>query len=694
MKIIQRWFRSGMDETDMDEITTMNTPKTCVEVKNAYKSYPGKGIVLKSLNLCVKEGTICSLLGPSGCGKTTLLSALVGRTRLDSGQITMNVAYRSEIGYMPQELSLYQEFSIKEHMMYYGFLHSMDRDNITQRMIELIDFLELPDVESIIAHLSGGQQRRVSLSIALLHNPKLLILDEPTVGVDVILCRSIWDKLVRMSREGKTIIITTHYIEEAKRSDMIAFLRNGVMLAKDEPDRLLEIHNCDTLEGVFLKLCKQDMDRNDCNYDEMKTANLVKSKQECHLKSDDFFNWNRMVAYMLKNFFWMKRNTPMMLFTLGLPILQCTLISLAVGEDPKGLSLGIINDEMPRQMWLGCYDHPVIGCTENFRLSCLYINILKKKPIIIKEYTEVDLALKAAKQNKLWGVVHFNKNYTKAIVQRFTKRNEINDETINDSEVNVWLDMSNYVIGSVMKKYLTKTTIEFTKAISNRCNFSKGNDNIALKMEAPVFGSRVASFRQFMTPANAVLFEFFLPMMFTLGALLMEKNSGLLERSLAAGLSLLEVGLGHFVLQFLIIIIQTVLMMFVLFDVFDNPIYGSRIACLSLLLLIGICGMFYGFLIAAVCTSFTIAGCLGIGSYFPLFMLSGAIWPLEGMHYILRYMSLILPITTSVECFRALSIRSWPITNPVVYGSILSLIAWIIIFASLTIVALRYKSFA
>lgn len=170
-------------------------------------------------------------MGASGCGKTTLLSCIVGRRRLNAGEIWVlggrpgsrgSGVPGPRIGYMPQELALYGEFTLRETLIYFGWIAGMTTAQVDERIDFLIKLLQLPNSSRFVKSLSGGQQRRMSLAAALLHEPELLILDEPTVGVDPVLRNSIWNHLVDITNNGgRTVIITTHYIEETRQAHMV-----------------------------------------------------------------------------------------------------------------------------------------------------------------------------------------------------------------------------------------------------------------------------------------------------------------------------------------------------------------------------------------------------------------------------------------------------------------------------------------
>lgn len=160
---------------------------------------------------------------------------------------------------MPQDLSLTEVFTISETFKYFGHLFHMKHDVINERIDFLIDLLNIPNKNRKIDQLSGGEQRKVSLGVALLHRPPLLILDEPTVGVDPMLRYKIWQHLIELCKsESITVILTTHYIEEARLAHSIAMMRSGHILVEKDPNQLMLEFNYSNLEDVFFKLCKDD----------------------------------------------------------------------------------------------------------------------------------------------------------------------------------------------------------------------------------------------------------------------------------------------------------------------------------------------------------------------------------------------------------------------------------------------------
>ncbi|KAI5736018.1 hypothetical protein M8J77_025549 [Diaphorina citri] len=667
-----------------------------VVVDKAYKRYTPYSVVLRGLNMNVPTGTIYGLLGPSGCGKTTLLSCIVGRGSLDSGNISVNVKSKRSIGYMPQELALYTEFSIRETTLYYGRIFGLSFEQIHSRTKELLTFLDLPSEDSIVGKLSGGQGRRLSLMIALLHDPKLLILDEPTVGVDPVLSASIWQHLLTICATGKkTVIITTHYIEEARQAHTIGLMRGGTLLAEESPNQLMARYNCNNLEQAFLELSKKQSIASGTQDETVDVTESYPSPEDkktvvTPLQSTKYISKARITAQLVKNYYWMKRNKPIMCFLLLLPLVQCFLFCTCIGRDPRGLKLAVVNHEFEGGL-NRCMQYPSRGCNLSYPLSCRYVENIRKKTIVITEFPDIASAKEAVRHNRAWGLIYFAQNYTEALIERISEKDKASKMAMELSDVHIYQDMSNQYIGNLMRRDLLMGYVDFLQDLFRDCGWPPQVADIPILMEPAIYGNNNPSFVHFTAPAIISLFEFYLPMIFTVGAILMEKMAGLLERSLVAGITIPEVILSHIVVQLVVLVIQTAIMMFVLFVLFDNPLIGSIPWSLTLLLSIGLAGMCYGFMVAILCDTDTAATFMGLGTFFPLAMLSGMIWPLEGMHWILRSVGWALPLTLPTEAFRGISARNWPVTHPTVYKGFLSSLGWIGFFLLMTYSSVKLK---
>ncbi|GEP84847.1 putative ABC transporter [Staphylococcus piscifermentans] len=229
------------------------------ELKHARKVF-GKQVVLEDITLELEKGQILGLIGPSGSGKTTAIKCLLGMEKLDAGEALVydkrmpNRKVLNHIGYMGQELALYENLSAKENLKFFGNLKGLAGDKLNS---EIDDYMKLVDLEGklkdIVNTFSGGMKRRLSLAITLLAHPDLLILDEPTVGIDPSLRQSIWRELRQLSEAGQTILMTTHVMDEAERCDKVGLLVDGHIFALGTPAELKQRFNADSIEAVFLK---------------------------------------------------------------------------------------------------------------------------------------------------------------------------------------------------------------------------------------------------------------------------------------------------------------------------------------------------------------------------------------------------------------------------------------------------------
>lgn len=237
-----------------------------IEVTDLGKQYPGEGVeALKGVSFHVKRGDIFGLLGPNGAGKTTAMSILCGLMRPTSGTVTVlrespsqhSKGIKRAMGLVPQEIALYPTLTVLENFRYFGSLHGLRGRRLHERVRICLNTVRLTnEVGRRVAALSGGMKRRANLGAALLHRPELLILDEPTVGVDVETRKIILDSLRSFSREGMTLIYASHYMEEVERlCTRAAILDHGRILAQGTLAHIRSITpGCDNLEETFLTL--------------------------------------------------------------------------------------------------------------------------------------------------------------------------------------------------------------------------------------------------------------------------------------------------------------------------------------------------------------------------------------------------------------------------------------------------------
>ena len=241
----------------------MENQKNVIQTSSLTKKF-GNFTAIDNLNLNIRKGEIYGLLGPNGAGKTTTIRLLCGLIKYGSGESfilgkkTPNKNIAAYIGYMPQETALYEGLSVKQNMEFYGEIFGLKKVRIKERIDDLLKFIDLERwKEELVGNLSGGMKHRVSLACTLIHEPKVLFLDEPTVGVDPELRVSFWDYFNRLKENGITILITTHYMDEARHCDRIGFMKSGRLIAEGEPDEILKTSDTNSLEDAFLKISRE-----------------------------------------------------------------------------------------------------------------------------------------------------------------------------------------------------------------------------------------------------------------------------------------------------------------------------------------------------------------------------------------------------------------------------------------------------
>ena len=235
-----------------------------IETTNLVKHYnKGQVLAVNGIDLKVKKGEIYAFIGANGSGKTTTIDMLSGILVPTSGEMKIwgieQPQHRKKlahyIGIAPQEYALYTDLTTKENMVFFSKLYGMSKNQIKEVVDELLDILNLKEKKDVIVEeLSGGMKRRLSIACALLHKPPVLLFDEATVGVDPVLRAYFWDYFRKLRDEGKTILITSHVMDEAEKADRIGLMRDGMLIEEGTPAELKKKYKVATIEEIFILL--------------------------------------------------------------------------------------------------------------------------------------------------------------------------------------------------------------------------------------------------------------------------------------------------------------------------------------------------------------------------------------------------------------------------------------------------------
>lgn len=240
----------------------MSERSSAVEVNNLTRKF-GDFTAVDNISFSVGKGEIFGFLGANGAGKTTTIRILCGLLMPTSGQATV-AGYdiykdyekiKLKIGYMSQKFSLYNDLTIRENIEFYGGIYGLSREEIANKTKELLNQLKLEEMaDQLAVSLPLGWKQRLALSTAILHDPEIIFLDEPTSGVDPVSRRNFWFLIYELAARGKTIFVTTHYMDEAEYCQRLSIMKDGKIIELDDPKTLKEKYQAENMQEVFLKI--------------------------------------------------------------------------------------------------------------------------------------------------------------------------------------------------------------------------------------------------------------------------------------------------------------------------------------------------------------------------------------------------------------------------------------------------------
>ncbi|XP_054159911.1 ABC transporter G family member 20-like [Oppia nitens] len=687
----------SLEKLDLNNLT--------VKIRNMSFSYHRikKGVnILNNINMSLPNGAIYGLLGPSGCGKTTLLKLILGLKTASNGTIEVNGRQPLHplnnipghgVGFQPQEIALYPEFSIRETLNYFAQIYGI-KDSVKNLRIDfLIDFLSLPNPDSAIRNLSGGQQRRVSLAVAIVHSPPILILDEPTVGVDPMLRERVWDHLVSLSREEKTtILVTTHYVEEARRAHVIALMRSGRLLVEQSPKYLLNYFGLSLLEEIFLRVCQSDENPDKAKQvmpksfiettEPHKTSPMIVKptsprQQTLVLKPN---HWKRFKSLTRKNYVRISRNLLVLVFQILMPTLSMILFCICIGRLPHNLKVAVYNEEDLFPNGSGQRHE----CRYN-NFSHYFIDSIDKEIVKLVYYKTNESAIDSVKISDTYGALVVDRHFSISLCHRMEDENNVPNSTIQFygdlTDINIFQTISRALF-SAQFQFIRKVVIVLKTILpSNKTQMLRHESMTPmLNIADPIYGAPKPTFRDFMTPGMMITIIFILAVGLTAISFVTEKRESLLDRTLLTGVRTYEILLSQIFIQIFIIFVQISLLMVIIFPIFDIKNNGPYELIVFINVLQGVCGMTYGLFISTITSDEQSALMVAFGSFFPVILMSGVFWPLEGMISGLQIVSYLFPQTLAVISLRNIMQKGWTILHTYVWLGFVSTGAWIMIF--------------
>lgn len=705
---------AGYGAVTVDDVDTpVDVTSSAVAARGLRFTYKGGDDVLCDLNMSVPRGRVYALLGPSGCGKSTLLRCVLGQLCPSNGQIRVLGAAPGTrgcsvpgpaVGYMPQDTALEEELTVAEVFRFYGRLYGMADERVNERATWLMNFLNLPlrKRRSLVKTLSGGQKRRLSLCVALLHEPRLLILDEPTVGVDPVLRTKIWGLLMQLCRESDvTVVVTTHYIQEASSAHRVGLMREGRLLAEHSPEALVAASGEAHLEAVFLRLCRHQDRASDPlpatlaqltdGSDGREAAGGGKlgdvpgppSSGKGGAAASTCCRRSIVGAIVYRGMRRLQHNPGFLAFQFLLPAIQMTLFCIAIGAPPEHLAFGVVNHDVG----VGGSGASSIHLADRF-VANLNVNstsdgsfgTVGSQTFDVTEFDDIGDAVSAVRAGKSWGVLSFGSNYTSDVLKRYSPGGAPpSPSVVAGGTANLTMDMSDEQIAVTINTAVLQAYQKTMKDLIDEVMPSMASlASPPINELPPVYGERNPSFTSFVAPGIMVSISFGQSIGLTAIAFVLDKKRGTLERLWATGMKPAEVLLGSLISQVVVLVVQMLCLLFVALVVFDVPHVGPVYAVLLVVTLLGIGGMSFGLCISAFVSEVEEAMQASLGSFFPVFLLSGIIWPIEGMPTWLYYVSQSMPTTWAARTLRSILIRGWGLDDVHILTGAAVIAAWVI----------------
>ncbi|XP_031349550.1 ABC transporter G family member 20-like [Photinus pyralis] len=628
-----------------------------IEITDGYKNYgywrhwrP----VLNNVNITVYEGEIYTLLGPQCCGKSSILNIILGFTKLTAGSVKvfgfdpgheLSGIPGIRVGYIPKSRGLYQNFTVNETLHYYGRLLGLEKEYIGERIYFLVKLLNLPPKEQqYIKSYPEGVQKQISFAIALLHEPELLILDEPCDGLDPKLTRSMWEHMKLLCREDKTILTTTQTCDEARWADRLGFMRDGQVLLEGNPRELLTRFKEKTLERLYCRTYISDPQKiREFEPEEdapvviiprSSSAGFLYSGEETveHIRQsvpreprprmhepfkqirDCYKKLKKWHVLLKRDFTLALRNYGWLLLFLVVPTLFLLLFCTAIGTDPHSLRVGSVN-----------YEWNSFPCNQFKLVSCKLLTSVDQYIINIRHFDSEKEAFDAAKNLDILAILVINNTCTTYFEEFIADMMLGTQKKMPYPPIVLYLDTTSKIISS---------TIEFSissaiKSVLLKSYKMQRGDDFSLEqflmIENPIFGAANTPNVEHMAPGMALSFVFHIIAFVIAVRHVVYKHESIPSRSYLAGIKLVDEVFSCMLVGGLFAFIQALLMCLILYSMFEMTIIENIGNVLFIIILQIVCGISFGICLGTLCDATVAVGVCVVASFL-LTMILGGVW--------------------------------------------------------------------
>ncbi|GJQ75809.1 hypothetical protein Trydic_g17878 [Trypoxylus dichotomus] len=578
--------------------------------------------VMRNVNLMAYSGQVYVLLGPHGSGKTTILNVLLGIYRLNYGEAKVfgvapgDKSYgcpSSRVGYTPQSNGLFKQMTINETFKYYGRMLQLKSSYINERISYLQDLLALPVGKSLISQCSEGEKRQISFAIAILHEPELLLLDEPCQGVDPVARTNMWDHLMSLIKKGVTIFLTTQNLPDATKADRLGVLRSGYLLMEGTPSELLSNYKEGSLETLYTSI-----------YSLKIRKNMITEKKSIH--EHPRVRLERLPASGSEGFF------------------------LTVGGHPTNLKVGVVNYEATQEM---------CRLAAEVYISCQVLDQIDEDIVRTVIYEKYDMAIRDAFDMKISAILLVGEKLTQQLLRTMADiiTNMAARENPSTAQLILQIDMTNRIVASAIEHTIKRAVEKYLEKATNDSSVTNATIGYPLRVGKPIFGDNNSADTEFICLGLTVVFLYHLASFLAAVTMVTYRVWNIAIRDYIAGVRIIESILSQMIVYGILLFIEAFLMYAVL-SLIRNLSISSALPYLALVIFVQIwCGLCFGFFIASLTRTGVQAGCVVFCCLCASIILCGVLWPLNGQPQWLLTIVKFLPHTQAIVAISKTTLR-------------------------------------